>query len=102
MSEYQRKKGLKAWARRYLSVGLLMTLAVLAYLMFFTENSVSANYIQTMRNDSIRNEIRLERDSLNYYRQLNRLLSTDRNTLEQIVREKFHMQRANEDVYLTE
>ena len=55
-----------------------------------------------MRNDSLRREIRMEQDSLEYYRRMNMLLSTDRGTMEQIVRERFHMQRRGEDVYIIE
>lgn len=100
--KYERKRGFKAWAKRYISFGFLASVAILAYLMFFTDNSAMTNYTQTLRNDSLRREIAMEKDSLEYYRRMNQLLSTDRGTMEQIVRERFHMQRQGEDVYLTE
>ena len=37
-----------------------------------------------------------------YYLRLNRSLDTDPQSLERIVREKYHMQRPNEDVYIIE
>ena len=37
---------------------------------------------------------------MNYYRSLNQRLDTDPQTLERIVREQYHMQRPNEDVYV--
>lgn len=100
--KYERESGVLAWICRYVSVGFVGSVAVLVYLMFFTENNAMANYDQDRRNDSLRNEIKLEKDSMAYYMHMNRLLTTDRGTMEQIVREQFHMQRPNEDVYLTE
>ncbi len=50
------------------------------------------------------NELELEisenEDTLQYYRQLNRALNTDAETMEKIVRENYHMQRPTEDVYI--
>lgn len=100
--KYERKHGLRAWLRRYISFGFVASVGILTYLMFFTDNNVATNYSQTMRNDSLRREIRMEQDSLEYYRRMNMLLSTDRGTMEQIVRERFHMQRRGEDVYIIE
>lgn len=97
---YERKHGFRAWAKRYISFSFLASVAIIVYLMFFTDNSVASSYSQTMRNDSLRREIEIERDSLTYYQRMNTLLSTDRGTMEQIVRERFHMQRQGEDVYL--
>jgi hypothetical protein len=37
---------------------------------------------------------------MRYYRDLNSRLSSDPTTLERIVREQYHMQRADEDVYI--
>ena len=37
---------------------------------------------------------------MQYYRRLNASLDTDPETLERIVREHYHMQRVNEDVYV--
>lgn len=102
MEQYKRERGLKAWLKRYVSLSFVIAVAALAYLMFFTDNSVATSYAQEMKNDSIRREIKIESDSLEYYRLQNQLLSTDRNTMEQIVRERFHMQRHGEDVYIIE
>lgn len=99
---YERKRGFLPWAKRYISFSFVASAAIVAYLLFFTDNSVASNYSQTMRNDSLRHEIEMERDSLHYYQNLNMLLSTDRGTMEKVVRERFHMQREGEDVYLTD
>lgn len=99
---YQRKKGFIPWCRRYISISFVATVAILAYLAFFTDNSVAASYVQEQRNDSLRTEIKMETDSLEYYNRLNLLLSTNKGTLEQIVRERYHMQLPQEDVYIVE
>ena len=39
---------------------------------------------------------------MQYYHRLNASLSTDPRELERIVREQYHMQRPNEDVYIFE
>lgn len=102
MAQYQRKKGFIPWFKRYISFTFVASVAILVYLMFFTDNSVSINYAQSIRNDSLRREIKLETDSLNYYRLQNQLLTTDPATLEQVVREHFHMQRKGEDIFIIE
>lgn len=102
MANYQRKKGLVPWLKRYLSFTSVAVVAILAYLMFFTDNSVSTNYAQSLKNDSLRREIKIETDSLNYYRIQNQLLTTNREALEQVVREHFHMQRKGEDIFIIE
>ncbi len=47
-------------------------------------------------------EIQQNRDTLQYYQKLNNRLDTDKETMERIVREQYHMQRPNEDVYIFE
>ena len=44
----------------------------------------------------------INRDTLEYYNKLNHSLDTDPETMERIVRERYHMQRENEDVYIVE
>lgn len=98
--KYQRTPGFLPWCRRYISFSFVATVGILVYLVFFTDNSVAASYVQERRNDSLRVEIAMEEDSLAYYNRLNHQLSTDPGTLEQIVRERYHMQRQGEDVYI--
>lgn len=47
-------------------------------------------------------EIKNSRDTLEYYNRLNNSLSNDREEMERIVRERYHMQHSNEDVYVFE
>ena len=90
------------WCQRYLSLTLLLAVAVAAFVMFFNENSVMDSYEAEREIDRLEALIRQEQDTLNYYRRLNASLDTDRATMERIVREQHHMQYPDEDVYLFE
>jgi hypothetical protein len=95
-----RKRGFLAWCHRYISFTLIGVTGLLCYMLFFTDSSVFDTYAQDREIERLKNEIRANRDTLQYYQQLNQRLATDPATMEQIVRENFHMQRSNEDVYL--
>ena len=75
---------------------------VLAYVMFFSDNSVVDNYRYQREIDRLKDEIADNIDTLKYYQKLNELLRTDPETMERIVREQYHMQRPNEDIFLTD
>ncbi len=57
---------------------------------------------QLQEADRLRAQIIECNDSITYYENLNRLLRTDPETMERIVREQYHMQRQNEDIYIVE
>ncbi|MCM1520104.1 MAG: hypothetical protein NC098_04905 [Lachnoclostridium sp.] len=90
------------WCKRYMSLTLLIAVAVAAFVMFFNDNSVMNTYEAEREIDRLESIIRQEEDTLNYYRRLNASLDTDRATMERIVREQHHMQHPDEDVYLFE
>lgn len=46
--------------------------------------------------------IRQAGDSLDYYRNLEQRLNTDPAAMEQVVRENYHMQRPDEDVFVVQ
>lgn len=90
------------WCRRYISLTLLAALAVTAFVLFFNENSVMRTYEHEKEIESLKARIKDSRDTLEYYRSLNSSLDTDKETMERIVREQYHMQHPNEDVYVFE
>jgi len=92
----------KSWIRRYIALPTVLGLALIAYIVFFGEKSVTQRikYQQTI--DSLELCLRQQQDSLNYYRELNKRLSTDPALMEQVVREQYNMKRPNEDVYVFE
>lgn len=88
------------WCRRYLSLTLLAALVVGAVVLFFNENSLIRTVGQEQRIDELNMLIKDATDTLEYYRSLNRSLDTDKETMERIVREQYHMQHPDEDVYI--
>ncbi len=95
-------KDFLTWCRRYLSFTLLAALVVLSIVLFFNENSLISTIDQERRIDQLKAKIEEVNDTLKLYRELNRSLSNDRETMERIVREQHHMQHPDEDVYLFE
>ncbi|HJE38928.1 MAG TPA: septum formation initiator family protein [Candidatus Amulumruptor caecigallinarius] len=91
-----------AWCKRYISVSALVIAGALVYVLFFNDNSILNHYQYEGEIDRLKAEIKVNRDSLEYYRAMNSRLDTDREAMEQIVREQYHMQRPNEDVYIVE
>lgn len=89
-----------AWLRRYVSLPLVVAVVFAAFVLFFNENSYSHSAELQNEIDRLRAEIKDNNDTMLHYMQLNHQLNTDPATLERIVRENYHMQRPNEDVYL--
>ncbi|MDE6685613.1 MAG: hypothetical protein K2J94_10690, partial [Duncaniella sp.] len=65
-------------------------------------NSLISTIGQERRIDELNAMIEEATDTLVYYRDLNRSLNNDRETMERIVREQHHMQHPDEDVYIIE
>ena len=91
---------LLSWLRRFMSPATLACLLVLGYIIFSGENTVlrSIEYDRTI--DSLRAELEANRDTMLYYRDLNRRLASDHDLMEQVVREQYGMKRTSEDVFI--
>lgn len=90
------------WSRRYIRISFIVVTCVLGYILFMSDNSVIDNYHYQNEIDRLRTEIKECTDSIEYYENLNHRLRTDPATMERIVREQYHMQRTNEDIYIVE
>jgi len=96
-------KKLYDWCKRYITVPLIGVGCFVIYVCFFNEeNSVLDRMRYQQRIEELQAEIALNRDSLEHYRILNDKLETDRENIERVVREHYHMQRSNEDIYVFE
>lgn len=93
-------RNLLGWGRRYISFTLLIVVAYLAFLLFFNENSMMRSIDLDRTIDSLRTEIRVNKDSLEYYKALNNRLSTSPEEMERVAREQYNMNRPDEDVYV--
>lgn len=89
-----------AWGRRYITFPLLVAVGYIVFVLFFNENSYSRSARLQDEIDMLEAQIKENTDSMLHYQRLNRSLDSDPQTLERIVREQYHMQRVNEDVYL--
>ena len=92
----------KSWVRRYLAIPTVIGLAVTVYVCVFGEKSVVQRFAYQRMIDSLEICLKSQRDSLAYYKDLNRRLSTDPELMEQVVREQYNMKRPHEDVYVVE
>lgn len=92
----------KSWIRRYLAVPTTLAIGLIIYMAFWGENSVQKRIAYQHVIDSLSECLRVQQDSLAYYRDLNRRLSTDPALMEQVVREQYNMNRPNEDVFVIE
>lgn len=90
------------WCRRYISVSLMVAVGLIVYILFFSDNSVSETYMYDCQIDSLNMAISQAGDSLDYYQNLERRLNTDPRAMEQVVRENYHMQRPDEDVFVVQ
>ena len=96
-------KNLYNWFRRYITVPLAGVVCFIVYVCFFNEeNSVIDRIKYHKQIEELHGEIASNRDSLEYYRTLNANLETDRENIERVVRERYRMQRPNEDIYVFE
>ena len=88
------------WSRRYLKWPFITAVGVMVFLTCFNDNNVVKYYEYDIEIERLHAEIAMHEDTLAHYRSLNERLGSDPETMELIVREKYHMQRPNEDVYI--
>lgn len=92
-----------SWLKRYFSFTALFVVLAIIFFLFFQENSMSRIYSYQKTIDSLRHEIAVNRDTMEYYRHLNeRLDNQDPAIIEKVVRENHNMNRVDEDVYIYE
>lgn len=90
------------WSRRYITLPLIVAVVYIVFVLFFNDNSYFKSVEYQQEIDRLEAEIKANNDTMQYYHRLNASLSTDPHELERIVREQYHMQRPNEDVYIFE
>ena len=77
-------------------------LPILAVLMLFLneETSVKTNVEYEKRINMLKKAIKVNTDSAEYYRTHRLAIEKGESDLEEIAREKYHMQRPTEDIYI--
>lgn len=98
--EKQHKKS--SWIKRYIKPTFLLVAGYIAFVLFFNENSIAKSIEYDQVIDSLKHEISIYQDTIRHYIRLNERLNNDYEAMEQVVREQYHMNRVNEDVYVFE
>lgn len=80
---------------------ILAALAFGVYMVFFSDY----NYMETVKYENEIKDLKMSileaRDSAVIYEQKLNALNSDKEAVERVVREEYHMKRENEDIYLT-
>ena len=98
----ENKKQENSWIKRYVKLPFVVMVAFFAFILFFSESSTIRSMELNSVIDSLKQEISFYRDTTNHYIYLNEQLNTNPEAMERVVREKYHMNRENEDVYVFE
>lgn len=98
----EEEKPKKKLLPRWLSLPFLIVVAAVAVICFVRED----NYMRSHDNDieiaRLKQEIKLNHDSVIYFNAKAAELQADREQIERIARQQYHMKRADEDIYITD
>lgn len=89
------------WIRRRSRLPVLIIGSVIVVLLLFNEEtSVHQNLVYEKEIGRLEAEIKLNRDSAEYYRMHREAIEQGRNDLEHLAREQFRMKGPNEDLFI--
>jgi hypothetical protein len=89
------------WIRRKSHLPLLVIGSIVILLLFFNdETSLSLNLKYEREIRELTEQIKLCRDSAQYYKEKRMAIESGDDDLEHIAREQYHMQRPTEDVFI--
>lgn len=96
-----RLKKMQFWLRRKSHLPLIIIGSLMVLLLFFNEEtSMALNMKYENEINRLTLEIKECKDSAAYYRRQRESILHDNQDLEHLARERFHMQRPTEDVYI--
>lgn len=91
------------WVRRRSHLPIIIIGAVVVSVLYFNEEtSMSLNMEYDQRISQLKQSIKEEKDSMEYFRQRREAIVGGKSDLEHLAREQFHMQRPTEDVFMIE
>ena len=97
----KRIKRFNFWLRRKSHLPLIIIGSIVVMLLFFNdETSLALNMEYEREINRLSLEIKENRDSAAFYRRQRESLIHNSEDLEHIARERFHMQKPTEDVYI--
>lgn len=87
---------------RWLSLPFLCVIGAMGVICFVRED----NYMRSHDNDieiaRLKHEIKLNNDSAAYFNAKSAEFQADREQIERVARQQYHMKRADEDIYITD
>lgn len=97
----KRLQRISFWLRRRSYISAIAVGAFVIMLLFFNdETSFSKNMEYQKEINRLKSEIKLNKDSADYYREKRESVLAGRDELEKLARERFNMQKPTEDVFL--
>lgn len=101
MEESNEKKGF--WARKRSAIPFFVIGTMIVLVLFLNEEtSVKTNVEYEKRINSLKTQIQHNQDSAKYYREHRMAIENGKSDLERIARERYHMQKPTEDIYVYE
>lgn len=99
MGSEKEKKGF--WRRKRGAIPFLFIATVIIVVLILNEEtSVKTNMEYEARINELKSEIKHNNDSAQYYREHRLAIENGEDDLERLARERYHMQKPTEDVYV--
>lgn len=101
MAKDKEKKGF--WQRKRGAIPFIVIATVIVVVLFLNEEtSMKTNMEYESRINDLKNEIKSNRDSAEYYRTHRLAIENGEGDLERLARERYHMQKPTEDIFVYE
>lgn len=101
MKKEEEKKGF--WARKRSAIPFLVIGTMIVLVLFLNEEtSVKTNVEYEKRINTLKTQIQHNLDSAKYYKEHRMAIENGKGDLERIARERYHMQKPTEDIYVYE
>lgn len=99
MAKEKEKKGF--WRRRRGALPFIIIATVIIVVLFLNEEtSVRTNMQYESRINELKQQIKMNNDSAEYYRQRRVAVENGEEDLEELARVRYHMQKPTEDVFI--
>lgn len=103
MAKEKEKEKIGFWRRRRGAIPFILIASVIVVVLFLNEEtSVKTNMEYETRITELQKEIQMNRDSAQYYRTHRLAIENGEGDLERLARERYHMQKPSEDIFIYE
>ena len=91
-----------AFVREHFSIGKLFLALFVLFIVFIDENSCIQRIKYDATINELRQQIKEQNDTTEYYNRKIEELTSKKDMIEQIAREQYYMSKPNEDIYIIE